>query len=70
MGKNDPVLKEGLGTLFGKLLLFLSGKGKDYKDSKKFLKDPEYKKKLKDLHYQANDIIDQFKELQRKHNEG
>ncbi len=69
MSKKPPILKEGLGTLFGKLLLFLSGKGKDYNDAKKFLKDPAYKKKLKDLHYRANDLIDQFKELQRQHGE-
>lgn len=63
MAKNKPQIQEGLGTMLGKLILFLAGKGPDYRDAKKFLKDPAYKRKLNDLQKKTQDLLRDFEEL-------
>jgi|8_EtaG_2_1085327.scaffolds.fasta_scaffold60117_2 hypothetical protein len=63
MEQNKPQIQEGLGTMLGKLILFLAGKGADYKDAKKFLKDPAYKKKLNDLHKKTQDLLKDFEAI-------
>jgi len=63
MEENKPQIQEGLGTMLGRLILFLAGKGPEYKNAKKFLKDPAYKKKLNDLHKKTQDLLKDFEEL-------
>ena len=65
MGDNKPHLKEGLGTMLGRLILFIAGKGPDYKNAKKKLTDPEYKKKLKKMHSDIAQLLDDFEDIRR-----
>ena len=67
MAKIKPPLKEGLSTLVGKALLFLSGAGKDYKKLKKDFNDPEFKKRWNGMQQKVDDLTKEYQDLMRKY---
>ena len=66
MAKTKPPLKEGISTLVGKALLFLSGAGKDYKKLKKDMNDPEFKKRWNGMQKKVDDLTQEYQELLKK----
>ena len=63
MAKTKPPLKEGISTLVGKALLFLSGAGKDYKKLKKDMNDPEFKKRWNSMQDKVDELTREYEEL-------
>jgi len=68
MDKIKEPLKEGLfSNIVGKALLFLSGAGKDYKNLKKDMNDPEFKKRWNNMHKQVNDLTQEYQAILKKY---
>jgi|21_taG_2_1085346.scaffolds.fasta_scaffold61605_2 hypothetical protein len=63
MAKIKPPLKEGLSSLVGRALLFLSGAGKEYKNLRKDMNDPEFKKRWNNMHKKAAELTSEYEDL-------
>ena len=64
MSKNNDKLTEGiLSSMLGRMLLFLSGAGKEYKQVKKQLNDPEFKKRWNNMHQRVADLTKDYQQL-------
>ncbi len=69
MDKLKAPLKEGIfSSLVGKVLLFLSGAGKDYKKLKKDMNDPEFKRRWNNMHKTVDELTKEYEDLLRKYN--
>jgi len=67
MAKTKPPINEGLSTLVGKALLFLSGAGKEYKKLKKDMNDPEFKKRWNGMQDKVDDLTKEYQDLMKKY---
>ena len=65
MAKIKPPINEGLGTLVGRALLFLSGAGKEYKKLRKDFNDPEFKKRWNSMQDKVDDLTKEYQQILR-----
>ena len=64
MSKNNDKLTEGIfSSLLGRMLLFLSGAGKEYKKVKDQMNDPEFKKRWNNMHKRMAKLTKDYQKL-------
>jgi len=53
--------------ILGKALLFLSGAGKEYKDLKKHMNEPDFKKRWDSMGDRAKQLAKEYEDLKKKY---